>query len=328
MSRPKKTVAPSSRPTAKPSIKLAAALGDYQKSNKLTGKGQIATMIFAARLVTNKGLPFDVVKGITTEGEGQVKGLSKSAVQTILKDHGIDRVLAEEGGRTSRGSLGNIRNFIAFLNELHLLGLADMPAVEAWWVAQAMQFFNAKPFALKFEPGRSLRSVIRNLLAQAKARQVESNGTKVVGAMLQHLIGAKLELALPRESIKHHGFSVADGPSRRSGDFEIGQSCLHVTTAPGEAVARKCADNLSAGLHPVIITIHEMLPAADIFTAHLNISEQVDVLDAEQFIVGNLHELGGFQSAQRRVTVEALIERYNAIVESTETDLSLQISAK
>ena len=315
-------------PEEGPNPILIRALAQYQTQNKLSGKGQIATMIFASRLVLNKGLPFDAVKGITTEGEGQVKGLSKSAVQAILKDHGISRVLAEEGGRTSIGSLGNIRQFIGFLNELHQQGLANMHQVETWWVTQAKQCFNAKPFALKFEPGTSLRFVIRNLLAQAKTRQSESSGTMFVGAMLQHLVGAKLTLAMPKEDIKHHGFSVADGPSRRAADFEIGQACLHVTTSPGEAVARKCEDNLNAGLHPVIITIHEMLPAADIFTANLGISEQVDVLDAEQFIVGNLHELGGFQSAQRRVTVEALIEKYNAIVEATETDHSLRISTK
>jgi hypothetical protein len=328
MNRDKRKSVVRTLPIDQPDPVLVRALVQYQTNNKLSGKGQIATMIFASRLVLNKGLPFDIVTGITTEGEGQVKGLSKSAVQAILKDHGITRVLAEEGGRTSRGSLGNIRHFIGFLNELHQQGLANMPHVETWWVAQAKQFFNAKPFALKFESGKSLRFVIRNLLAQAKTRQAESNGTMFVGAMLQHLVGAKLALAMPNEEIKHHGFSVADGPSSRSADFEIGQACLHVTTSPGEAVARKCEDNLNAGLHPVIITIHAMLPAADIFTANLGISEQVDVLDAEQFIVGNLHELGGFQSAQRRVTVEALIDRYNAIVEETETDHSLRISTK
>lgn len=315
-------------PAENPNPRLVSALAQYQATNKLSGKGQIATMIFASRLVLNKGLPFDIENGITTEGEGQVKGLSKSAVQAILKEHGITRILAEEGGRTSRGSLGNIRHFIGFLNELHSQGLANMTQVETWWVAQAKQFFNAKPFALKFESGKSLRFVIRNLLAQAKSRQSESSGTMFVGAMLQHLVGAKLALVMPNEGIKHHGFSVADSSSRRAADFEIGQACLHVTTSPGEALARKCVDNINAGLHPVIITIHEMLPAADIFTANLGVSEQVDVLDAEQFIVGNLHELGRFQSAQRRVTVEALIEKYNVIVEATETDYSLRISTK
>ena len=44
-------------------------------------------------------------KKLITEGGGQVLGLGKGAVQAVLKRHGIDRVLASEGGRTSRGSL-------------------------------------------------------------------------------------------------------------------------------------------------------------------------------------------------------------------------------
>ena len=40
---------------------------------------------------------------LLTEGGGQVFGLGKSAVQSILHRHDITRVLASEGGRTSRG---------------------------------------------------------------------------------------------------------------------------------------------------------------------------------------------------------------------------------
>lgn len=283
-------------------------------------------MIYASRLARREGLPFNVDAGITTDGEGQVKGLGKGPVQAILADYGIGRVLAEEGGRTSRGSLGNIRAYLTFLNELGTHARSNMAAIEAWWVEQAKQFFNAKPFTLRFEAGKSLRSVVRDLLAQARKRQDEGSGTMFVGAMLQHLVGAKLELALSDIRIEHNGFSVADVAGGRAGDFEIGNAALHVTTTPGEAVIRKCKANLAAGRHPVIITLHDMLPAADAFASHAGIADQLDVLDAEQFIVANLHELGGFRSDQRRVTVEALVDKYNAIVGANETDPSLMIS--
>ncbi len=309
-----------------PKRALASALLAYQKEKAIAGKGQIATMIYASRLARRAGLPFDVEGGITTEGEGQVKGLGKSSVQAVLTDYGIARVLAEEGGRTSRGSLGNIRSFLNFVNDLHRAGDVDVAAVEAWWVEQAKRFFNAKPFALRFETGKSLRSVLRDLLAQARKRQDEGAGTMFVGAMLQHLIGAKLSLALPNAVIAHNGFSVADSPTGRSGDFEVGNASLHVTTTPGEAVVRKCVANLSAGRHPIIVTVHDMLPAADAFAAAQGIADRLDVLDAEQFLVANLHELGGFRSDQRRVTLETLVDKYNEIVSDHETDPSLRIS--
>ena len=63
------------------------------------------------------GLPIDPEKLLTKKG-AQVLGASGEAVQVVLKRHGIDRQLAAEGGRTSRGSLDNMRAYVAFLNGL------------------------------------------------------------------------------------------------------------------------------------------------------------------------------------------------------------------
>ena len=79
------------------------------------------------------GLPLDPGR-LLTEGGGQVLGLGKGAVQSILTRRGITRVLASEGGRTSRGSIGNMREYIALLNQLHVRGRADLYAVEGFWI--------------------------------------------------------------------------------------------------------------------------------------------------------------------------------------------------
>ena len=172
---------------------------------------------------------------------------------------------------------------------MHATDPVDVATVEAWWVRQAEAFFNAKPFQLRLEVGKSLHAVIMDLLEQAKSRQEHSAGTKYVGAMLQHLIGAKLSLALPKEDIKHYGFSVADAPVSRSGDFEVGDASIHVTTAPGSAVAMRCVENLDAGRRPIILTVYEMLAIAAFQANEVGIGDSVDILDATQFIVGNLH---------------------------------------
>ena len=84
----------------------------------MKGKGPISVALVVTRHGKKLGMPLDP-EALLTDGGGQVMGLGKSAVQSILKDHGIDRVLAEEGGRTSRGSVGNMRKYVAFLNDLH-----------------------------------------------------------------------------------------------------------------------------------------------------------------------------------------------------------------
>lgn len=323
-----KTTAPNKplEPGLLPPASLAEKLSEFQTLHKLKGKGEIATMLFASRLARRSGLPFNVAAGITTEGKGQVKGLGVAAVQAILSDYGITKTLAKEGGRTSRGSLGNIQTYLTFLNSLDIKDKEELASVEAWWVERAKHFFNAKPFLLRFETGQSLRSVIRDLLLQARKRQDESSGTMFVGAMLQHLIGAKLELALPDVAIGHNGFSVADAVSGRSGDFDIGNAAIHVTTAPGDAVMKKCQANIAAGKHPIVITFNDLLPAVEALGKVLGIADKVDALCAEQFIAANLHELGGFQSEKRQLTVTALIGKYNAIVNNNETDPSLLIA--
>ena len=56
------------------------------------------------------------------------------------------------------------------------------------------------------------------------------------------------------------------------------------------------------------------------------IAGRVDILEIEQFIATNVYALSQFKTAQRRVTVERLIERYNEVVEACETDPSLKVS--
>lgn len=304
---------------------LTEQLAEYQRRNKLTTKGKLAAILFVSNLAKTKGLPLD--SGVlVTDSQGQVLGLGKSAVQSILRTHGETRVLAEEGGRTSRGSLGNMQQYVTFLNQLQADGVADTSFIESWWVDRVRDFFSAKPFVLKYDTSKSLRAIVRDLLAQAFKRQRENPGTMYAGAVLQHLVGAKLSLVLPDGVVQNHGFSVSDAVSARSGDFTIEEVIIHVTTAPGEALMRKCEGNLHSGMRPIIVTIYENMPAAESLANIQGIAGRVDILEIEQFIATNVYELSQFKTAQRRVTVERLIERYNEVVEACETDPSLKVS--
>lgn len=304
---------------------LTYQLEYYQQANKISTKGNLAAILFVSRLAKTKGLPLDS-SVLVTNGQGQVQGLGKSAVQSILNEHGEFRVLAEEGGRTSRGSLGNMQQYVAFLNYLHSLGIADVEEIEAWWVNRVRDFFSAKPFVLKYDTSKSLRAIVRDLLAQAIKRQRENPGTMYAGAVLQHLVGAKLSLILPPGVVENHGFSVSDAMSARNGDFNIDEVIIHVTTAPGEALMRKCERNLEAGARPIIVTTYESMPAAESLAGIRGIAGRVDILEVEQFIATNVYELSQFQTSQRRMTVERLIDRYNEVVSACETDPSLKVT--
>ena len=177
-------------------------------------------MLVVTRYAREHGLPLKS-ETLVTEGKGQVIKLGKTEVQRILADYGITRVLAEEGGRTSRGSLGNMQKYVAFLNELNQKGLADMASIEKWWIERVKKHFSAKGFILHYDPSKSLKFIVEDILEQAGKRQKTGQGTMYTGAVLQHMVGAKLSLVLSEQKIEHRGYSVADDPSNGVGDFEI-----------------------------------------------------------------------------------------------------------
>jgi len=304
---------------------LYERLEAFRSEARINGKGALAVVLVVTRHAKERGFPL-IPSDLITKEQGQVLGLGKAAVQAILGDHGLIRVLAEEGGRTSRGSLGNMQRYVAFLNQLYSAGLADLPAIEAWWIERVKDFFAGKGFTLNFDSSKSLRYIVNDLLSQAIKRQKEATGTMYAGAVLQHLVGAKLAIMLGDEVVVRHGFSVADTSSSREGDFAIEDVCIHVTTAPSESLMGKCLDNLNSGLRPVIITISDSVEGALSLAKIKSIDNRVDIIEASQFIATNLYEWSKFKPGGRRVTVEALVEKYNAIVMACETDPGLRIS--
>ena len=303
---------------------LSQRLHGFRQQEKISGKGALCVVLHLSRMACERGLPL-LADELVTDGSGQVLGLGKGRVQKILEAHGITKVLAEEGGRTSRGSLGNMRAYVAFLNQLHEEGIANPLEIEAWWIERVREHFAAKPLRLRFDPAKGLQAIIQDLLAQAKKRQDEARGTMYVGAVLQHLVGAKLELALPELAIGHNGFSVADSFSDRSGDFVIDDSVIHVTTAPGEAVIRKCERNFNAGAKPIILTLAEGVTVARALAGNAGMDGKIDIMDAVQFVAANLHELSLFRTTERKTTLVRLLEAYNRIVDMHEADPGLKV---
>ena len=155
--------------------RLQDALQAFVTEKNFKGKGPLCVALVVTQHARKIGLPLNSAQLITAGG-GQVLGLGKGAVQNILNQHGIIRILAAEGGRTSRGSLGNMREYVAFLNALHANGLVDLDMIEGFWINRVHQFFAGKPFKIKLDTSRSLRKVIRDVLDQARERQKNSPG--------------------------------------------------------------------------------------------------------------------------------------------------------
>ncbi len=302
---------------------LNSQLAAFAEGCRFGGKGALCVALVVTRHAVDKGLPLNPDE-LLTEGGGQVLGLGKAAVQNVLSGHGIQRVLAEEGGRTSRGSVGNMRKYADFLNDQNAGGEIDLAGVEAWWVDRVRDYFAAKPLKFRFDASKSMRAAFRDVLEQVQKRQAESPGATFAGTVLQHLVGAKLVLLMGPE-VEHHGASVADESSGRDADYLIEDVAIHITTSPGEAVIRKCVRNIEAGLKPILITLQKGALVADGLTEREGCDGRIDIFEAEQFLAGNLYEIGKFGREGRRATAEELVKQYNAIVDECETDPSLKI---
>lgn len=294
------------------------------KQPKFLHKGGLCVGLHITMVAAEKGLPLNPNFMRTTEG-GQVEGLGKARIQKILLANGISRVLAEEGGRTSRGSLGLMEIYVERLNQISNAGLFDQAMVMDWWLSKVKKHFASDGPKFDFDSGKSVRANLQDLFRQAAEIQKNSGGANYAGAMLQHLVGAKLDLIVGEDKIEHHGFSVADHSTDRNADFHVNGVAIHVTTHPSEALIRKAASNLRSGMKPLIITLNEGVSGALYLLKDTEWADRVDVLDAGQFLTANIYERSLFQTAECQFTMRAIIERYNHIVSICEVDPVLRI---
>lgn len=133
-----------------------------------------------------------------------------------------------------------MRHYVALRNELGGQSDLGLDTVEAFWIEQVHRFFRGKPFKIRLDASHRLGYFIQDVLRQAADRERQETGLRYSGAVLQHLVGAKLECALGKGRvthtpffgvIQHRSFSTADAPASRSGDFSVEDVAIHVTTA-------------------------------------------------------------------------------------------------
>ena len=177
----------------------------------------------------------------------------------------------------------------------------------------------------RYDDGKSIAANLADIFAQATEIQKNSGGASFVGAMLQHLVGAKLDIVLGKGIAAHHGSSVADGPTERQADFEVNGVAIHVTTHPSEALIRKAARNLQAGLKPVIVTLADGVEGAAYLLKNTEWNDRIDVIDATQFLTANVYERSLFKAEDCKATLSSILARYNEIVTTCETDPVLRI---
>lgn len=136
-------------------------LEDFRISNKIKGKGALALMVQLTRSFSKDSLPIDPDDYITGK-QGQVAGLGEGNLKKILADHGIQRQLAKEAGRTNRGNMGLMRMYAELINNME--APVDFEAIEEYWIRHVLEYFAGQPFKLTRDSSRSVTDAVNGLL--------------------------------------------------------------------------------------------------------------------------------------------------------------------
>lgn len=292
--------------------------------------GSMKTNVMNAGLIVSQmvseGLPISDDQ-LFSNKRSQVRGLSGSSIAKILEKHGETRVFTREGGRTSRGTVHLADSYRTALNDVHLRivtveCLEELAfTLEEFFTERVRQdYFDKQRISIDLQPTKPVSAIVEDILRAASERS-----DKPTGVVLQHLVGAKLQLRFPDEEIGLDQANAADLQTDREGDFQVGTTAFHVTVAPMEKLIHRCNENKKEGYRPVILTLERKVQAAKQMADNAGIAEDIAVQSAEIFIGTNIEEIAIYDGDKIREGVANLILAYNKRIEAVEVDKSLKI---
>ena len=265
---------------------------------------------------------------ILSNGGSQVHGLSGNFVKKVLDRFDEHRSFTAEGGRTSRGSVKLAQGLRERLN--NSLKDVTLDESERAEVADAIQahiveriqadYFGKQGINPEINPSVTVAANISRILSEAQNRKDISSG-----AVAQHLVGAKLEIRFPNETIGRDSATAGDQQTGRQGDFQIGQTAFHVTMAPMPKLEDRVRANIRDGYVPIILVPESKVQFTRGLFDSISLGDRVGVQSIETFVGTNIDEMGCFRTEGTQRGLATLIRRYNERIEACEPDLSLRI---
>ncbi|MEM1322252.1 MAG: DUF4928 family protein, partial [Bacteroidota bacterium] len=234
-----------------------------------------------------------------------------------------------EAGRTSTGTkragLGIIQIINSITNNadkesITTLGKSAVDLLNNLVIEQLDQHLSLGGIEIKYQQNETIGAYVSKLINFKSHKP---------GAILQHLIGAKLELRYKDNhdiKIIHHKSSTADIQTQRLGDFDLGNSVIHVTKSPTIGHFHKAYQNATAGR-----TTYVLIPENKLGTVSLaldideNYTNKVNIYSIEQFISQNIDEMSLFQKEISLDNLKQLLQLYNDLINKFENDPSLKI---
>lgn len=256
-----------------------------------------------------------------TDKGAQIRDISGPRVKKILARFGETRKFLSEGGRTSRGGPRAVEKMLDLFKELIPNNLDEnsrneiLDRIQSFLVERVREFFERKKVKLAFDSKLSTWQIFHNLIKAA---------SKKAGYVVQHLVGAKLELRFPDIPISNEAGSTADVQTKRGGDFTVGNTVFHVTMDAKPQLFDKCLENISEGLK-VYLIVPDSILAGTRQLANQYCNGQIAVESLESFLSQNIEEISVFKSDHLKRSLVHLVNIYNMRVMNAEVDMSLMI---
>lgn len=255
---------------------------------------------------------------------GEIKG-ARSGLGVVLQKYGIPNTYLKEV-TTRQGHQDGQRLLEQFAWGKKLGKLAEKERQSLLLnlikslVSQADVWLKRQNLKLDIDRRQAPASWINLIIESAKQRSG--------GVVEQHIVGAKLERRFKNIEISNHPAHAGDRQTARAGDFSISNLVYHVTASPSRSVMQKCADNIKAGLHPILLVPDEQENKARILAQDEGLDKELTILSIECYVASNIIELAMEENKDFFSILKEIVQLYNKRLTEVETDLSLQIQVR
>jgi hypothetical protein len=255
---------------------------------------------------------------------GEVKG-ARSGLGNVLKKYGIPVAYLNEV-TTRQGHQAGQRLFEGFDWGDKLKGLDNkerdqlLSDLISTLLDRANAWLKRQNLKLQIDRRQAPMTWVHMIVENAKQRSG--------GVVEQHLVGAKLERRFTSLSVPNHPAHAGDVQTAREGDFTISKLVYHVTATPSRSVIQKCAANIKAGFHPILLIPSEQENKAQVLAQDEEIDKELTILSIENFVSTNIIELATEENKDFFAVLKEIVQIYNRRLNEVETDLSLQIQIR
>ena len=153
---------------------------------------------------------------------------------------------------------------------------------------------------------------------------VEDAKQRSDGIVEHHLVGAILERRFRGIEIPNYPAHAGSRPTTSVGNFEISRLVYHVTATPIRSIIQKCAENIRAGLRPILLVPAERENEALRLAQDEGIDKEISVIPIEAFVTLTIVHLATDENKNFFDVLKEIVEIYAGRLAAVESDMSLQ----